>query len=289
MSPKSGWTSNVAKTAMIVAAFGLLGGGIYLQQRHISARADAARGRRKLADQQALLDHLRENPLFSFEQTSWSHHSLSDARKVAVAAEEADIDTFACYVMTAKGRALRTCLAYLLLVSHPQRYLDWAEKNPDQLSNAEIQLWISLLEEPAHPALPAHVRARMDQLATQTDAPAGLWHTAKKYEAADLIEDAADYWQKLLAAGPSVQGIAAARAMVRHGVQPQRARTYLRTLAEDPGSPALAAEAIDRLVQLHGAANWLEYRRWKALRSPVNKQALLKRLADSDPPDPEAE
>jgi hypothetical protein len=286
VSPRSVWTSNVAKTALIVAAFGLLGGGIYLQQRHISARAEAARGRRKLADQQALLDHLRENPLFAFEQTSWSHHSLSDARKVALAGEEADIDTFACYVMTPQDSPLRTSLAYMLLVSQAQRYLDWAAENPDQLSDAEVQLWISLLEEPAHPALPAGVRARMDQLATQTDAPAGLWHTAKKYEAADLIEDASAYWQKLLAAGPSVQGVAAARAMVRHDFQPQRARAYLQTLAENSDAPALAAEAIDRLVQLYGAANWIEYRRWKALKNPANTRALLQRLAESEAPKP---
>ncbi|MFP4355136.1 MAG: hypothetical protein ACLFUJ_08410 [Phycisphaerae bacterium] len=273
---------NIMKALLTFTAIALLAGGIYLQQQHIGDRAAEATQRKRLENQQAMLAQLKDSPLFSWQPTDWSLHEPRVAKDYARAAEEAGIDVFACYLLTEPDSPIKASLAYILVASQDQKYLQQAAENLQQISAAEVQLWVSLVETEPDPALPATLIKQLKALAMDSPTAPGLYLAAGQYYTAGLTEDAATYWKQLIES-ESVQGLAAAEKLIDSGIEVPAATAYLWRIAQAQPKDELAAEAIGRLVRIHHADTWIEAKRYRADPSAVNAAALLAKLKAAGP------
>jgi hypothetical protein len=271
---------NIARMTLVFTALALLGGGLYLRQVHMDKQKAQARQKKLAENQKLLLDHLRSKPLFKAGPVGNSHQTPEAVMEVVKVAREAQIDPLACYYLSTPEDNLRFSLAYMLLVTGRDEYVDHVRRNLERIPDGEVELWVVVLEMGNRSQVDEQIRRELSTLAQKSDAPAGLWYAARRRRAVGLTEDAVDYMLRLLDS-PSAEGAAAAKSLCDMDRHVSEATEYLWRLAESD-DPDLAHEGLRRLAQVKNATTWPEYRRYSVESSEENRSALIDRLRETE-------
>jgi hypothetical protein len=270
---------NLIRSALMLIALGLLGGGILLRQQHMDQQSVQAKERKIQENQKLLLDRLRSKPLFKVSPAGSSHQRAETALEFFRASQEAKIDPMACYHLAGGEQDLRLSLAYMLLVGESQDYLAHAAQNVSQIPAGEVLLWVTLLEMDDRSLLSESTTRQLRQMTLRSPTPPGLWFTAQRYQRAGLDAEAQEYMLQLLET-PSAEGIVAAKSLCDIDSHKSRAREYLWEIVRSEQSP-LAEDALRRLAQVLQATDWPEYKRYTVDASQANRSALLERLTEA--------